>query len=108
MSAPEWRTLVCPHLTEACGCTELHTVFFGPLDDIGGSRPCVGIHIPETPRKQIPVALRLARQHKARVFFLCDTHEQAERIARRAERLLPEYRRISYERAAAGQFGRLA
>jgi hypothetical protein len=43
-----------------------------------------------------------ARGLKARVLFICDTHEQAEAMAKRAAALLPEHRRLSLDRAEAG------
>jgi hypothetical protein len=58
------------------------------------------------PRQVVNKALRIARDKRARVGLCCDTQAQAEAMADRATRLLPRHRRISFERAEAGRWGR--
>jgi hypothetical protein len=106
MSAADWRTRFDPADTARYGCQELHGVFFVPTDDGGGIGNAVGLQVPEASRQQVSAALRIARQTKARFFAVCDTREQADRIATRAARLLPDHRRVPYERAEAGMWGR--
>jgi hypothetical protein len=100
-----WRTRCPPEHTSLYGCPELHAVFFAPIGDKNGPCDAVGMQVPEASRQQISAALRIARQKRARVFFICDTREQADRIAARASRLLPDHRRMPYERVEAGMWG---
>jgi hypothetical protein len=100
-----WRTHIDQKHLAPFGVAEAHTVFFRPHADQGGTRRSVVIMIPETPPGLIKKALRHATKHQARVAFIADTRAQAEAIAAHAARLLPKHRRISYELAAAGQWG---
>ncbi|MBV8458418.1 MAG: hypothetical protein JO122_17590 [Acetobacteraceae bacterium] len=107
MSTTDWRTLINPQLTAGFVPGELHVVVFAPCDDDGGIRSCVSVQIPEASRQRVAAAMQIARREKCRVLFLCDTREQADRVAARAGKLLPDHRRVAYERAQAGRFGGL-
>lgn len=104
----EWRTLVDKERAAAFGVDrELHAVFFHHSADVGGSLPTVAIQIPETPRQLWRSALRLAADQKSRVFILCDTREQADRMADAAAKILTAHRRVPFERAESGQWGKM-
>jgi hypothetical protein len=83
-----------------------HLVMFQPIDDPGGDRTCMAIQIPEVPWPAIHNALDAVTRTNARYRFLfvCDTREQADEAAAKAEKWLPQHRRIAYERAAAGNW----
>jgi hypothetical protein len=99
--SPEWRTQIDPAHAASYGCADIHVVFFQPLSDRGGACPCVSVQIPEASQHAVKAAMAHARQSKARVMFMCDTHDQAVAIANRASALLPNHRRVPYERAEA-------
>ena len=61
----------------------------------------VAIMIPEA-STQLEHALRQAEARRARVSALCDTAAQVDQVAAEVARLLPEHRRVSIARAAAG------
>lgn len=69
------------------GCEELHGVVLHPLDDPGGTLPCVNVQIPEHEQNFV-TAMTTAREKGYRVLFICDTADQAEDAARRALALL--------------------
>lgn len=94
-----------PEHTQRFGVAEVHAVWFEPDDDRGEERPAVAVQIPETPRSHVRRAMKMATQLGARVMFLCDTVEQANRIATRASVMLPKHRRISMERVRSGGWG---
>jgi hypothetical protein len=100
-------TRIPPEHTRWAGVEELHPVHFQHRADRGGACCAVSVQVPEVPRHRIKLALDLAHLARARVLFLCDTHEQAVRSCRLAARLLPEHRFVALERAAAGAFGQL-
>jgi hypothetical protein len=80
-----WRTSVDSETCARYGVSELHAVFLQPVDDIGGTRNCVIVNIPETPTPLIKEAISNARRMKARVGFVCDTRKQADAIAERVD-----------------------
>jgi hypothetical protein len=108
VKAADWRTQVDPELTAAFGCPEVHFVAFQQSDDAGGPRTSVILQIPGVSRQVVNKALRVARDQLTRVAAACDTRAQADAFVERATRLLPHHRRISFERAGAGQWGTLA
>ena len=83
--------------------TDIHVVFFQPIDDVDGPRNVVCLEIPET-RKGLANALKVAIALRARVVFVCDTGEQANTVAIEAALLLPRHRRVDYDRARAGDW----
>jgi hypothetical protein len=118
----EWTTRTLPELTRRYGVEELHTVCFAPKDWMGKGTT-VSLGIPECElacvvldscgepvttinrpkvnrnvRSWTRMACTLAVEQQAFVMFQCDTAEQAEIAARRAIRLLPNYRRAALER----------
>lgn len=103
----EWRTRIDPALTAKGGVAELHVVCFEPIDDHGGRRPVVCISVPEASRQTIRKGLKIAARREARVLILCDTAEQAITVGAMAPRLR-RHRRVPYERAEAGGWGRLS
>lgn len=103
--AQTWRTLVDREFARSFGCEELHVVLFQPKADAGGGKPCVLIEVPEAPASQIVVALGQAVSMGARVLIVCDTGNQAMEMAKFAGLLLPTHKRVSYERAEAGDWG---
>ena len=100
-----WRTRVDPRLTALHGCGEMHAVSFQPLDDCGGPRCAVTVPIPEASNKEVADAIKMTALLSCRLLFLCDTRAQAAAIAERAGRMLPDHRRVPYERAEAGEWG---
>lgn len=103
-SPEEWRTLVDPALTEQVIDEEVHIAFFEPPDasDDGHS---VSIMIPETPMPEILLAVKLATKSKGRLWFCCDTTDEVNFMVDLAGQILPDYRRIPYERAIMGAWG---
>jgi len=99
-----WPTKIPAAYTAPLGL-ELHVVLFEPANDRGGRSAVVGVQIPEATRPLIRRGLEEARRRRARLIFLCDTAEQADRIAATAAAALPDHRRIAIERAAAGRWG---
>jgi len=77
-----------------------------PVEERGGVNHSISISIPETPKIEIRLALNAAIKAQARTSFMCDTAEQAEAMAAYAAPLLSGHRRIAYERAEAGKWGR--
>jgi hypothetical protein len=63
------------------------------------------VQIPEARRPEIRRGLKAARCRQARLIFLCNTADQADRIAITAAAALPAHRRIALERALAGGWG---
>jgi len=104
----EWTTLVPAHLLTQFGVNELHAVLFEPNDDRGGMRNVVIIQIPETPPREIRLAMRQATMLDARVMFLCDSRKQALTAAADGARGLPKHHRIALERASQGGWGALS
>jgi hypothetical protein len=98
---PQWRTEVPPHLIAPYGVSEMHAVFFQPLDDTGGKRDGISIELPYGQSAFLD-AMATATRLGARVALLCDSHAEAEAAAAHAAPLLPHHRRVAYERAVAG------
>jgi Mg-chelatase subunit ChlD len=102
-----WHTRLDTPLAKALG-VEAHVVTFEHRDDPGGPWRCVALQIPECSEPMIAEALGIAQDFKARIVIVSDTAEQAEAMAVRiAITLGGQFKRIAYERAAAGQFGTL-
>ena len=99
------ETRIDPVCTRLFGVAELHAVHFQPKSDRGGMSNAVVIGVPEASRQMIRRALVLARRHRARVGFVCDTYAQAQQAYRLASRLLPDHRFVAMERADAGAWG---
>jgi hypothetical protein len=102
-----WRTRADPTMTSQYGLPETHVAMFEPVPERGGLNHTVSIMIPETSQIERRLALSMAVKARARTSFICDSGEQAEAMAAYAAPLLPGHRRIAYERAEAGQWGRL-
>ena len=118
-----WTTRLDPEITRPYGVNEVHTVVFAPPGQMAG-RPVVGLLIPECEIQVVgtgvdgePFAVINRPQRNLRVKFWlraaceqateigaslnlsCDTSEQAEHWASKAERLLPRrYQRVALER----------
>jgi hypothetical protein len=117
-----WTTRVEPELTRPFAVEELHQVCFEP-NGWPGKGEVVTLLIPECEMQTVwtaadgePVALvnrpqknrsvkywlrsacKEATAKKAFLVFSCDTVEQAQRIAKRALKLLPHHRRMALER----------
>jgi hypothetical protein len=95
-------TRLDPGCTRLFGCPELHAIHFQPVGDRGGPCAAVSIQVPECSRQVVRRALAIAARRRARVLFLCDTHEQAQRMHALASRALRDHRFVSIERADAG------
>jgi hypothetical protein len=118
---PKWTTRTLPELTRQYGVEELHTVCFAPKDWVGKGAT-VSLGIPECelacadvgpngepvamvnrPKVNLNVrhwtraACGMAVEQRAFMIFNCDTAAQAETIAKRAARLLPNYQRVALE-----------
>ena len=119
----EWTTRTLPELTRQYGVEELHTVCFAPKGWIGkgatvslgipecelvctagflrDGKPVTMINRPQTNlnvRRWMRTACQLAVDQQAFAIFTCDTAAQAESVAKRAARLLPNYQRVALER----------
>ena len=94
-----WATWLDPNYTLSFGCEELHSVSFGPEEDFGGPRDVVRVQIPEIPNELFTAAMAFATESWAQVVFVCDTTAQAGKAASRAEKMLPNHRCVSIERA---------
>jgi hypothetical protein len=100
-----WRTRLDAADEAYFGVAEVHAVFYQPNSDRGGRGQAVTVNIPETPDAKVTEALAMAGRINARLVFLCDTRDQAEAVAERADAVLPTHRRVAYERAEAGAWG---
>ena len=105
-AARNWHTILPADYTAKFGCPELHVAAFEHQDDPGGPWRCVAVQLPEASRQVINEALHVARRLKARILIVADTADQVARAVARIERRCPHHRRVSYERAQAGAFGR--
>jgi hypothetical protein len=102
-----WRTRFNPEATDAYSAPEMHVTLFEATNEPGGINHSVSLMIPETSPIERRLALNIAVKAAARTTFMCDTAEQAEAMAAYATPLLPGHRRVAYERAEAGQWGKL-
>lgn len=117
----DWTTRVEPERTRSFGVGELHSVLFAPLG-WPGRGPVVGLLIPEcemqfcAPANGGPVmminrpvknknvrhwlraACEMAIDFRACVSLACDTGAEAERWAKRAQKMLPGFYRVPLER----------
>lgn len=100
----KWTTRVPPEFTQLFGEAELHAATFQPEGDRGGPGNCTAIAIPETPKEKIAEAMTASTAFAWRVLFICDTEAQANEVATLAASMLPKHRRISFERAMAGEW----
>lgn len=89
-AARHWRTLVDTPVSRALGI-KVHSAVFRHRDDTGGAGNVVALQIPEATEAEIGEALHVARASKAtHIAITC-----------------AEFQRVPYERAMAGEFGRL-
>jgi len=97
-----WTTRIDPETALRAGYKrEAHLVLFQPVNDPGGRSHSVAVEIPEA-EERLEIAMLNARILRARVVLLANTAKEAQAIAVRAARLLPEHRRVPIERFFGG------
>ena len=118
----EWTTRTLPEYTRRYGIEEMHGVYFAPkgwsgkgatvslaipecellFGDLGpDGRPFAMVNRPKVNRSirlWTRTACKIAVKQQALMTFHCDTAAQAEMVAKRAARLLPNYTRLAQER----------
>ena len=119
--ADGWTTRLPPAQTEPFGVAEVHAIRFLP-NEWPGQGPTISLTLPEChlqyvklstngipmvathrPTKKnikhwLRAACGMATEVSACLIIGCDTHEQAERAAKKAAQLLPRYQRAALER----------
>jgi hypothetical protein len=121
MTDLDWTTRMDPDLTRLWGVPEAHIAFFEPavwsdrrtavvllipecelqFAQIIDGEPVVMINRPQSNknvRAWIRTACEMATDQMAFLSFTCDTAEEAERAAKRADKLLPKHKRVALER----------
>ncbi|TIV83814.1 MAG: hypothetical protein E5V64_06520 [Mesorhizobium sp.] len=92
----KWQMPDCGH--------DVHVGIWQPSDDVGGARYVVTVTLTDDDEFRDGWSPDMVREKSSRLVVFGLTHEQIEEAAATVARLLPDYKRVTVERAEAAKW----